>query len=260
MNLNNLLGKFSEIEELLNENIALKQHLAKLEEQRKESEEVQTIISELEALKTKYEELKRIVEQNQPINDNEPEPIEEPKPLEEPEEAMVAKEVEKINVLLNGSLNKIEASLHEFMYKDKINKELHEELQLYKNEFRKEITTPILKNIIGWYDRVTDLHHYYSNTDSNGQEENLLYAKLLNEYKNLAMGLLDLLYDYDIEPFRVKPDDDYIPKQHRALEVVMTTDESKSKKIAECKRDGFLDVSTGRILRQAEVIIYKLEK
>ena len=168
-------------------------------------------------------------------------------------------EFEKLHASLTVSLDKIKTFIHNNDYKDKINKELHEELQLYKNGLGKEITNPLLKNIIHWYDKIMDLYCYYDSEQAKGEEKNELFPRLLKEYKNVATGLLDLLYDYDIEPFGVEPGEDYSPKLHKLIDVIFTEEEDKSKKVAECKKEGFSDISSGRLLRQAEVVIYKMK-
>ncbi len=252
MNINDILQKFPELKELIEEITSLKDNLSKVEVQNKKNED--EILQLTDLLKKREDELLKIIEKNPQCKENS---LIEAEIETSIENTVIEEEFEKLNLSLTTSFDKVKEFIHDLDYKDKINKELHEELQLYKNGFRKEITTPILKNIIHWHDRIVDLHKFYDKNTETDKE--ILFPKLLQEYKNLSTGLLDMLYDYDIEPFDVQPNEDYSPKMHKAIDVIVTDDESKSKKIAECKKEGFSDVTTGRILRPSEVIIYKVQ-
>ena len=274
MSISEILQKFPEVRGLKNENVQLRVQCAELEEQNKQSEEeiiqlkktlslIQmpeeaiTLLNELREAKEKYEEeYKKITQTDlQEIRqtENPNETIEEKEPYNGVEDNSICDKIE----LLNGDVKGMKLLLNDFLYKDNINKELHEELQNYKNGFRKEITNPILKNIIHWYDKVIDLYDFYEKEENCNLDKQALFSTLLQEYKNLSVGLLDLLYDYDIEPLNVKEGDEYSPKLHKVTTAVLTEDDAKVKKIAECKKVGFQDVIMGRLIRPAEVIIYK---
>jgi len=142
--------------------------------------------------------------------------------------------------------------------KEEINKELHEELQSYKSGLRREILYSVLKDIIRWHGKVSDQYSFYNNKM---QEENVdlatLYPTLLNEYKNLADGLEDLLYDYDIEKEESKEDEDYNPRSQKKIGTITTESEEKDNKVANCVSIGFRDTATNRLLKQPEVTVYQ---
>jgi molecular chaperone GrpE (heat shock protein) len=149
--------------------------------------------------------------------------------------------------------------------RDTIIRDLHDELQEHKSGIKKAITLPILKCIIRWYDRLKDLNTFYeekikATTEiDDSSDASLLLNKVLKEYANLSYYILDLMYDYDLEPIVVNIGDVYTPKYHRALSIVETTEELQNNTIAEIKRIGFEDVVLNRVIRHCEVIVYKLK-
>lgn len=149
-------------------------------------------------------------------------------------------------------------AVKESLRKDIIIKDMHDELQKYKSGLKKDIISPMIKSMIQWYDRLTDLNAFYEEehniTDLPDEKSP---SKALKEYANLPCYILDMIYDYDIEPISVKVGDIYSPKKHRALTVIETIDETQDNTIAEIKRTGFEDVVLDRVLRHCNVIVYK---
>lgn len=173
--------------------------------------------------------------------------------------AKVAEQLQQQGVTLSVLLdkaNKIEGSVKDFTYKEEINNRLHDELQKYKNGLRKEFVTPLLKGVIREYDRTMRQYRYYS-AEAQTSEYGDAFANLLKQFEMTAFGLLDLLSDYDIEPFEPKEGDPFNGKEHKPLELTETDDETKNNTIAECIACGFRDISTDRMMRHAEVKIYK---
>jgi molecular chaperone GrpE (heat shock protein) len=160
---------------------------------------------------------------------------------------------------IRQALAGFETHLQESAYKDKLIKELHEELQVYKNGLRKELLSPLLKHIMHWQGKVVDLYAYYEKEKGNNADVNVLFPNLLLEYRNLSLGLLDLLYDYDVEPLEPKAGDAYDPKLHKALHTLPVDEESRNRTIASCEKIGFVDVVTNRLLKPAEVTVYKYQ-
>jgi molecular chaperone GrpE (heat shock protein) len=158
-----------------------------------------------------------------------------------------------------ASLNTLEGSVQDFSHKDKINKELHEELQKYKGGLRMEFVMPLLKSIIREYDRATKQHDFYLQKLQEEQQGEL-FAKLLKEFNMLSLSLLDLLDDYNIAPFSPKTGGDYSSKEHKVLKAIATEDADKDSKIEKCVACGFREIESGRLIRQAEVNIYQLTK
>ena len=152
-------------------------------------------------------------------------------------------------------VGKIEATLQGFSYKERITKELHEELQKYKNGLRKELTTPLLKHIMLLHGRLMDMYDYYANNTSQDTEA---FQNLLMEYKQLPDHLTVLLHDYEIESLESKEGDSYQPQKHEATKTIFTDNPNKDRIIASCERVGFFDVSNGYVLKRAKVTIFRL--
>ena len=158
-----------------------------------------------------------------------------------------------------ANVKTILAQVQDFTYKEKINKQLHEELQKYKTGLRKELISPLLKFIIREYDRAAQQYEYYRRkSDEEPQSE--LFVKLLKEFNIISLSLLDLLCDYGITPFDVQVGAEYLSAEHKIVKVVETDIEVFDRKVADYVLCGFRDVETGRLLRQAEINIYKFSK
>ena len=187
------------------------------------------------------------------------EKVDIPITTEKTEEQPVEEIAEKIEIKeIAANVEEILSQVQDFAYKDKINRELHAELQSYKIGLRREILSSVLNDIIRWHGKVSDQYSFYNNKV---QEENAdlatLYPTLLNEYKNLADGLEDLLYDYDIEKEEPKEDEDYNPRSQKKFGTISTESEEKDNKVAKCISIGFRDMKTDRLILKPEVIVYQ---
>lgn len=167
---------------------------------------------------------------------------------------------------LPAELTKIAAEIHQLSeqiedlnYKDKIIKEMHEELQKYKSGLRKEFITPLLKSIIREYDRAAQQYNFYLHK-SQEELQNELFTQLLKEFNIVALGLLDLLENYNITPIQVNVGDNYDIKEHKIRKVMETEDAEKDGKIEKCIACGFRNMEDNILIRHAEVNIYKLKK
>jgi molecular chaperone GrpE (heat shock protein) len=158
-----------------------------------------------------------------------------------------------------ASLCEIEKSVSEFACKDRINSNLHDELQKYKSGLRMEFVSPLLKSIIREYDRATQQYAFYLQK-SQAEPQSELFVKLLKEFNFTALSLLDILDDYNYVPFEVQEDEEYNTREHKITKVIETDDAASDRKIAKCLACGFCDSESGRLIRQAEVTIYKLKK
>lgn len=156
---------------------------------------------------------------------------------------------------IESGIKNLEEKVNDFTYKDDINNRLHDELQKYKSGLRKEFVTPLLKGIIREYDRSIRMYnHYFQEEEANSEGK---YFNLLKQFEITADGLLELLNDYDIESFSVKPGEKFSAKDHRLIQIIEIEDPSKDNIIETVVSCGFLDNSNGKILRNPEVNIYK---
>jgi molecular chaperone GrpE (heat shock protein) len=141
--------------------------------------------------------------------------------------------------------------------KDEINKELHEELQSYKSGLRRNILSSVLKNIIRWHEIVSEQYNYYKKQKEENADFAALFPVLLKEYKNLADGLENLLYDYDIEVEMPNVGEDFNPRIQERVRTIPTDDAEMEHKIAECINVGFRDTATDRLLKHPEVVVFQ---
>ena len=125
---------------------------------------------------------------------------------------------------------------------------LHDELQGYKQNFLRQETQPLLKDIIYCYD------HASRELDAIRKDESRdeLIAESLQIQSRM---LLDVLSKYDIEPVRGESLQ-FDRKLQQCVGTIATSDRSLDKTIANRGLTGF----TGgeRILRREQVTVYKL--
>jgi molecular chaperone GrpE (heat shock protein) len=159
---------------------------------------------------------------------------------------------------MTANVKAILAQVQDFVHKDKINKELHEELQLYRNGLRKEFINPMLKTVMREYDRAAQQYEFYL-LKSEQEPQSELFMKLLKEFSIVALSLLDLLDNYGVTPFTAETGSEYTPGEHQILKTEDTDDKDANGKVAKCTLCGFRDIETGRMLRQAEVEIFKFK-
>ena len=193
-----------------------------------------------------FETTNIIVETSTPTEETSGQPSEET--VENPEIKAIAANVAEILSLVKISNRK-----------DEIIDNLHKELQQYKSGLQDAIITPILKAIVREYDRVSKQYRFYIEKTQE-EPQSKLFSKLLSEFEMLSFSLLNLLGDYDIEPFNFKEGDAHDVKLQKIIEVVETADPQQDGVVAECISCGFCNITTTRLFRQAEIKIYKLKK
>lgn len=141
--------------------------------------------------------------------------------------------------------------------KDDIIKGLHEELQTYKSGIRREYIYPILKDIIRWVARVDDMcSHYKREIREDPSNAARHIPNLLKEYKNIALGLRDLVDDHGLVALEPTLGEKFDPRKHRRIGTEDTEDPAKDECIARVAGVGFADLETGRLLKQADVVVF----
>lgn len=144
--------------------------------------------------------------------------------------------------------------------KDEIIKNLHDELQSYKNGIRREYIYPILRDIIRWEGRATDVHSHYSRKFDEDSANTLAYIpRLLGEYKNLALGLRDLIDDHGLVAIEPAVGEKFDPRKHKKTAIQKIGDPAKEGSISHLVGIGFADLETGRLLKQAEVAVFSTQ-
>lgn len=134
--------------------------------------------------------------------------------------------------------------------------DMHEELQKLKKNFVLELKRDYINDIISIYEHIADTDTHF-NPESNGDDVTRTKKNLQN---NLHL-ITDLLEDqYSVEQFIPKPGDQFKPKEQKAIRTIETEDKEKANTVAECLVGGFRDITTGRIYKQARIVVYKLKQ
>jgi molecular chaperone GrpE (heat shock protein) len=162
--------------------------------------------------------------------------------------------------LISDNVKQLQEKVEALIENDRKFNKMHEELDEYRKGLYRKLLSPILKNIVVQYSKVSDLHLFYERKQAEEQaDKEQLFANLLKEYKNLQLSLSDLLYDYDIEIVEPQAGEEFNPKWHKAIKTVATDDSEKDRKIAACVTIGFKDVSANnQMVKYPEVEIFKI--
>ena len=149
-------------------------------------------------------------------------------------------------------LKKVDTHLAETAYKDNIIKDIHEELQQYKNGLRQEFVKPVIKDIIHLYDTVKEALDNNPQSASNDPA----FTKLYNDTKNTLYAIEDLLFAYDIEPVVVEAGTPFDPKTQKALKKEQPPTAEQNKTIVRVLKTGFKNTATGHMMRDVNVVVY----
>lgn len=169
--------------------------------------------------------------------------------------APVAQEsqVEELLKDVKGSIEQLRAAIDTSLYQEKLIRELHTELQEYKKGFLDDLRSSYITDIINIYDRIADTLAHFDPSKPDFDP-----AKQKRMMENNMYAVLDLLEDqYSIDAFEPVPGDSYVPKEHKAMRSIETTDDAKAGTVAETLTKGFRNSQTGRIVRAARVNVYR---
>ena len=149
---------------------------------------------------------------------------------------------------------KILASEHD---KDEMIDNLHRELTSYRNNFKQEITMPMVKSLIRIYNRLSGLSASYK--EKFASEENLpqMCQDFVFEVSNSADAILSSLEEFDIETIQPAQGEQFNPKRHRCVRTEPTSESAVANTISAVLKVGFENISTGRIIEYPEVVVLK---
>lgn len=158
-----------------------------------------------------------------------------------------------------SALKKVEELLKDVGYKDKIIKELHDELQKRNRDFYADIAKPYLKNIIRIHERLSAT---YKSVNPEKLKECANGVELvLRKIESDKLMVEDMLNDeYDMVYYEPAPGSLYQPKEHMAIQSLLTDQSNLAGTVAECRQGGFRDLNTGKVFKSAVVSVYKYEK
>lgn len=138
-------------------------------------------------------------------------------------------------------------------YQEGIIRDLHEELQTYKKGLIADISKGYVMDIVRIYDRLADTNAHF-----NPEEEGFDPARIKKLFENNLYAITDMLEDqYSIESFTPEAGSPYNPKEHKAMQVLEAEDEALASTVVKCLAPGFRNTDTGRLVRQARIVVYK---
>lgn len=217
-------------------------------------EEMTRIREEVRELKTQNDELRSLIAPAATPRAEETPKIEPEPPIQvaEPQTEASAKGDETVAKALAELTEKVDNNA----YQEKMIRELHEELQNYKRGLLEDLAKSYVMDIIKIYERVADT---YAHFDIDSPEFSAQKQKKILE--NNMLSISDMLEDqYSIETYDAVPGDKYQPKEHKAMRSIDTDDAEKAGTVAESISKGFRNYETGKIIRQARVNVYRLNK
>lgn len=245
-------------------NKELKARVGELEEQNKqlqaENETLKGKITTLEeSSRTLDEREKRLQEWEIRLQEREQALTAQPSAADAPAAAPVAQQPAALSLTgIEAELKEIRKMLDETLYKDKIIKELHEELQKRNRDFYADMGKPYLKNIIKIYERLSGTYKAVSREEFKAKENALeLAARSISNDRLMVEDMLS--DDYDMTYFEPEPGSEYLPKEHTAVQSIPTDCKEQGGKIIECRQGGFRDANTGKVFKNAIVTVYKFE-
>ena len=232
------------------------------------AEEIQKLYARIEELEAQVAQQKTNTEPEptpEPQPEVNPEPAPEPAPAPAPEtqpapavdyapqfEALTAlvKELKAENAELKtliGFRDRLEESV----------RDMHKEMEVYKNGFYEKITKPYLKALLELHTRFADVANHFENVDLSTCDVRETYDRLLGQFKNSVQAIADRVYnDFGIDYFEPEVGQLYDPRQHKAMRVVNTDDQEKHRVIIKVLAGGFKDVDTDKVISTARVETY----
>lgn len=177
----------------------------------------------------------------------EPEPV--APPIGAPPDAAALRKLDEL-LQTQRELQQLFASrIHSDEVQAKALERLHDELRQYKTNFIRQQLLPFFKDVIFCHDflcgELDRLHAADSVTDSESSSRTLDHARQM---------LVDLLFKYDIEPYR-GAGEQFDPKSQQCARTVPTDTAEQDKKIAAQLLPGFK--SPDSIVRREQVVVFK---
>ena len=229
---------------LMTENHSLKEKLAKWEEDSKALTEHEKKLKEWEQ---KLQEHEKVLNQRSEPTETSTDAPQHEQMASVPSFPNLEKEIMEIRKMLD-----------EVQYKDKIIKELHDELQKRNRDFYADIAKPYLKNIIKIFERISGTYKALNRDEFKEKADALELA--IRAVENDKLMIEDLLNDdYDMTYFEPEAGVEYLPKEHTAVQSITTNQKEQGGKIIECRQGGFRDANTGKVFKSAIVTVYKYE-
>lgn len=141
--------------------------------------------------------------------------------------------------------------------KDEIIKDLHNEVQNLSRDVFSQFTKPFLTSIIRIYTYLAEeieagRREFF---DTGSKEAEIAYKRMGTSLQMVEDTLLD---EFDAVKFAPVPGDAYEPRSHYAVKSIVTDDPALAGTVSACRQSGFKNAETGKIIKQAVVIVYRL--
>lgn len=157
---------------------------------------------------------------------------------------------------MKGSIDGLAEKIDTAVYQEKLIRDLHDELQKMRAGLITDIKRGYALNIISIYERMAQTSARFNPSDEAFDAEAM--KKLVD---GGVLYVKDMLEDeYSLMAFAPEPGSPYKPKEHKAIRVIDTTEEEKANTVAECIAEGFRDDDSGRIIRPARIVVYRLKQ
>lgn len=163
----------------------------------------------------------------------------EPEIEDEPETPSVS--LEDVTALLSSLSQKMDEMNDLFTEKikrsasdDRVIADMHNELEMYKDDFYRKLLKPILLDLIDFRDSITKLA---TAKRQKPQSEQIIPLKTFEMY---ALDILDILERYGALSYNSTEGDDFTPIKQKIARTVATGDKELHGKIAESLSDGYL--------------------
>ena len=159
---------------------------------------------------------------------------------------------------IDEKIAKILSKIEDIEYKDKIIKDLHEDLRENKRDFTTELSKPVLTNLVKIHQMLRGVFLRFKAVESPDTEN---FPKVIRELENNMLNVQDMLeQEYNLAYEEPEIGSKYNPKEQNALQAVITDDESKNGTIAEVVYGGFRDLDKEKMFKSALVKPYRFEK
>lgn len=157
---------------------------------------------------------------------------------------------------MKGSIDGLAEKIDTAVYQEKLIRDLHDELQKMRAGLITDIKRGYALNIISIYERMAQTSARFNPSDEAFDAEAM--KKLVD---GGMLYVKDMLEDeYSLTAFAPEPGSPYKPKEHKAIRVIDTTEDEKANTVSECIAEGFRDDDSGRIIRPARIVVYRLKQ
>jgi hypothetical protein len=178
---------------------------------------------------------------------------------------------EKLDAILNSLknikledmqvvLNNVQASLTKEDYKDGLVRQLHQELEQYRNNFYNDIKRPFIKSIIAIHNQMNKRLLHSEEVPDDNTDYKKLYEKTVGNIKFDKQAIEDILDDeYDLNYYEPNVGEMYNAKEENAIKVEITNNKAQSSMIKDVIYGGFKSTQDGKVFLKANVIVYRFE-